>query len=135
MTVILSQLGEFDVPDGPAGGLWLEPQQAAAASGWTLRSEGLCRGATCVPVPPGKAEKFIADGKVNLAAFWDHMRMPAASSADGDVWALGEGAADRAATLASLEAPDFTLPDLAGVPHSLAAHRGKKILLATWASW
>ena len=135
MTVILSELGEFDLPDGPAGGLWLAPDQAAAVSGWELRPEGLCRGDVCVPVPPGNAGNFVADGKVNLAAFWDHMAMPAVSSAGGDVWALGEGAEHRAADLRSLEAPDFTLPDLAGVAHSLADHRGKKVLLATWASW
>lgn len=135
MTVILSQLGEFEVPDGPAGGLWLEPDQAVAASGWELRPEGLCRGDVCVPLPPGKAETLVADGKVNLAAFWDHMAMPTATSAGGDVWALGEGAESRAAELRALEAPDFTLPDLTGVRHSLSDHRGKKILLATWASW
>lgn len=26
-------------------------------------------------------------------------------------------------------APDFTLPDLAGLPHRLADHRGRKLLL------
>jgi peroxiredoxin len=31
--------------------------------------------------------------------------------------------------------PDFTLPDLAGVPHTLSALRGKKVFLCTWASW
>ena len=135
MTVIISKLGEFDVPAGPAEGLWLEPDQAATASGWTLRPEGLCRDDICVPVPPNKAEKFVADGKVNLAAFWNHMGMPAAKSTDGDVWVLGESAETRAASLRSLDAPDFTLPDLAGMRHSLSDHRGKKVLLATWASW
>ena len=135
MTVILSQLGDFGAPDGPAEGLWREPDQAAAASGGEMRPEGLCRGDVCVPVPPGKAETLLAGGKINLAAFWDHMGLPRAKSADGDVWALGEGAENRAADLRSLAAPDFTLPDLAGVRHSLSDHRGKKILLATWASW
>ena len=41
----------------------------------------------------------------------------------------------RNATLAGLMAPDITLPDLAGVPHTLSALRGKKVLLTTWASW
>ncbi|TAJ31410.1 MAG: redoxin domain-containing protein, partial [Reyranella sp.] len=35
----------------------------------------------------------------------------------------------------SLEAPDFTLPDLDGKTHSLAEQRGKKVLLVSWASW
>jgi AhpC/TSA family len=48
---------------------------------------------------------------------------------------LGISAAERAKALASLEAPDFTLPDLAGRPHSLSAQRGKKVLLVAYASW
>ena len=34
-----------------------------------------------------------------------------------------------------LRAPDFTLPDLAGEYHSFSAQRGKKVVLALWASW
>lgn len=48
---------------------------------------------------------------------------------------LGVSAAERAAALASLQAPDFTLPDLSGRPHSLSAQRGKKVLLVAYASW
>ncbi len=136
---ILSGFGEFEVRAGPGPGqgegLWLDRDEAAAATGWSLRPEGLCRGDVCVPVPKGREGVFAADGNVNLKAFWDHMGMPAARSRDGDVWALGEAADNRAASLRSLEAPDFTLPDLAGVAHSLSDYRGKKVLLATWASW
>ena len=32
-------------------------------------------------------------------------------------------------------APDFTLPDSTGRMHRLSDHRGKKVLLVTWASW
>jgi hypothetical protein len=48
---------------------------------------------------------------------------------------LGVPARARAAALASLEAPDFTLPDLDGRLHSLSEHRGKKVLLVAYASW
>jgi hypothetical protein len=48
---------------------------------------------------------------------------------------LGVAAAARAAALASLEAPDFTLPDLDGRLHTLSAHRGTKVLLVAYASW
>ena len=48
---------------------------------------------------------------------------------------LGIAARERARALAALEAPDFTLPDLDGRPHSLAAHRGRKVLLVAYASW
>ena len=52
-----------------------------------------------------------------------------------DVIVLGTGAADRQAALAGAEAPDFMLPDLAGVPHRLSDLRGQKVFLTTWASW
>ena len=48
---------------------------------------------------------------------------------------LGVSAAERAKVLSSLEAPDFTLPDLDGRMHTLSAHRGKKVLLVAYASW
>lgn len=136
---IISDLGEFDVRAGPGtgqgDGLWLDRDEAAAATGWALRPEGLCRGDVCVPVPRDRDAAFAADDKVNIAAFWDLLGMPAAHSRNGDVWALGETADNRTASLRSLDAPDFTLPDLHGVAHSLSDYRGKKVLLATWASW
>ena len=46
-----------------------------------------------------------------------------------------EEPADRGGALESLTAPDFALPDLAGATWTLSQHRGKKVLLATWASW
>jgi hypothetical protein len=72
---------------------------------------------------------------VNLAALWRLLGRPVVHSDRGDVWVLGESARDRGAALASLEAPDFTLPDPSGRLHSLSDYRGKKVLLVTWASW
>jgi hypothetical protein len=60
---------------------------------------------------------------------------PLAVDRDERVACLGVAAAARAAALASLEAPDFALPDLAGRVHTLAEHRGRKVLLVAWASW
>ena len=48
---------------------------------------------------------------------------------------LGTAARERGRALRSLEAPDFALPDLEGRMHALSDHRGRKVLLATWASW
>ncbi|HBZ72119.1 MAG TPA: hypothetical protein DEP35_21275 [Deltaproteobacteria bacterium] len=48
---------------------------------------------------------------------------------------LGASPTERAERLASLQAPDFTLPDLAGKLHSLSEQRGKKVLLIAYASW
>ncbi len=48
---------------------------------------------------------------------------------------LGVSARERAARLASLQAPDFTLPDLEGHQHSLAEQRGRKVFMVAWGSW
>ncbi len=88
-----------------------------------------------MPTPAGREDAFVRDDLVDVAAFWRLMGRPALRDAAGEVWMLGAGADDRAARLDSLEAPDFTLPDLAGGMHSLADHRGKKVFLATWSSW
>jgi peroxiredoxin len=57
------------------------------------------------------------------------------SAAGGDIWLLGDPADDRQARIESLEAPDFTLPDVEGNLHSLSDYRGQKVFLTTWASW
>ena len=70
-----------------------------------------------------------------MAAFWRRLGNPVLSDDQGETWVLGTGAADRQAALAGTTAPDFTLPDLAGVPHCLSDLRGQKVFLTTWASW
>ena len=71
----------------------------------------------------------------NLAALARHLGQPVVHDDKNGVWYFGEAAATRRATLASLEAPDFELPDLDGKLHRLSDYRGKKVLLAAWASW
>ena len=60
---------------------------------------------------------------------------PVAIDAAERVAYLGVTSADRATALSSLEAPDFTLPDLEGRQHSLSPHRGRKVLLIAYGSW
>jgi hypothetical protein len=115
--------------------LWMSPADLEAISGWSLKPEGFCRDEVCVPVPAGAESSFVAGADVNAARLWRHLGHPAVHTADGSHWYLGEGAAVRRAQLEGLEAPDFTLPDLDGRMHSLSDHRGKKVFLATWASW
>ncbi|MBI3513070.1 MAG: redoxin domain-containing protein [Proteobacteria bacterium] len=74
-------------------------------------------------------------GEVDVASFWRAMGAPVLSDDTRETWVLGTAADARRDTLAGLTAPDFTLPDLAGAPHRLSALRGKKVFLATWASW
>jgi len=115
--------------------LWINPRELERATGWTLKPEGFCHGDVCVPVPAADRASYVDGERVNAAAFWRRLGRAVAHDASGEIWALGTGASDRVASLQSLEAPDFALPDLAGVTHSLSQQRGKKVLLVTWASW
>jgi hypothetical protein len=122
------------VPARPSdGGVRLSRGALERALGWTLMPEGLCRGSLCVPVRAAAALE-TADG-VDLAAVAAALGRPLALDVEERAAYLGVGAHERARSLAALEAPDFTLPDLAGRPHSLAEHRGEKVLLVAYASW
>ena len=129
MTTILTESDEFTVD--AANGLWLAPADAARVTGWTLRPEGMCRGDQCAPLP----STAVVAGRVDVEAFWRRLGNPVLCSGDRETWVLGAGADERNTALAGLIAPDFTLPDLSGRPHTLSDLRGKKVLLVTWASW
>jgi hypothetical protein len=101
---------------------------ALAALGWELHAEGLCRAGLCLPVPAGVDVTDLAE----LAVILDR---PLAIDLDERAAYVGVSAGERAQALRTLEAPDFTLPDLEGRLHSLSQHRGKKILLVVYASW
>jgi len=114
------------------GDLWLELEGLPSAIGWDVRPEGVCAGEACVPLPPGAT--WWDDTHFNLSAFARHIGLAEAADADRGVAAYvvpGEGRAGPG----SIEAPDFTLPDLDGNLHSLSDHRGEKVLLLTWASF
>jgi hypothetical protein len=129
MVAVLTDWGEFTVAADE--GLRVSPADAETITGWTLKPEGMCRDEFCVPL----AEDPRRDGRIDLAGFWRVLGHPVVSDQQGEVWVLGTAAESRATALAGLEAPDFTLPDLAGVPHRLSDLRGKKVFLTTWASW
>jgi hypothetical protein len=113
--------------------VWLAADALARATGWVLKPEGLCRESLCVPVRERAA--LVGPDGVDLAAFAAALGRPLALDVEERTAALGTAAADRAGALASLEAPDFSLPDLAGRRHTLSEQRGKKALLIAYASW
>jgi hypothetical protein len=137
MVTVIQEEREVEIAAARVEGdaLWLSSSDAHRATGWTLTSEGLCAQDACVPLPPGREAEFVQGDTVNIAAFWRHLGHPVARDDAGQAWVLGTGARDRARVLQSLQAPDFTLPDLAGRMHALSEHRGRKVLLVTWASW
>lgn len=111
----------------------IAPVALQSALGWELKPQGLCKDDICVPTS-GQVGLVSNDG-VDLAGFANAVRRPLAMDLDERVACLGVSASDRSAQLASLTAPDFTLPDLNGTPHSLSDYRGKKVLLVAYASW
>jgi hypothetical protein len=137
MPTILTDSGARDVAGAQASGddLWVARGDIEAATGWTLKPEGLCQGDVCVPLPPADAARYVDGDRVNLAAWWRLMARPVLHDTAGEYWMLGAGADQRATALQSLEAPDFTLPDVDGTMHSLSDYRGKRVFLTTWSSW
>jgi hypothetical protein len=111
----------------------ITPEDLEHAFGWMLKPQGLCKGDVCVTLRERRG--LLAQGGVDLAVFAQTTGLPLALDVKEGVAVLGESAAARGSRLASLEAPDFTLPDLAGELHTLSSHRGKKVLLIAYASW
>jgi len=137
MITLLHEQSETNSETALAKGedLWISPSEFERATGWALKPEGFCQGDVCVPVPVGDRARYLDGDNVNAAAIWKRLGQPIVHDASGEAWVLGTGASNRATSLQTLEAPDFALPDLGGVTHTLSEQRGKKVLLVTWASW
>jgi hypothetical protein len=88
-----------------------------------------------VPDPAWPALGDPLAAETDLAELAAHLDCPLALDLEARVAFLGGSAGARGARLASLQAPDFTLPDLEGRPHSLGEHRGKKVFLVAYGSW
>lgn len=116
-----------------AGRVLLSAAALREALGWELHDGTLCNDAMCVPLPAGS--RLGEGGVFDLAEVAATLGRPLALDAGAGAACLGAAASERAQALASLHAPDFTLPDLAGRPHTLSAYRGQKVLLVAWASW
>jgi AhpC/TSA family len=126
-----------------AGQLWITTADLKRATRFELKPQGVCRDELCFPLPKAKREAFIhqdtGNGKsserwFNMTAFAELVHQPVAHDAALSTWYFGLRS-DQRQQLSSLQAPDFTLPDLQGKLHRLSDFRGKKILLVTWASW
>jgi hypothetical protein len=112
--------------------LWLPAADLGRALGFALRAEGLCRDGLCVPRRAGPA---AGEQGIDLADLAETLDRPLALDVAEHAACLGVSATERAGALASLTAPDFSLPDLEGRAHALSEHRGKKVLLVAYASW
>ena len=120
-------------------GLWISVEDLAAATGFHIKPQGVCRDELCFPLPARRKAEFVSrrggDSLFNLVAFASLIGQPVAHDEKNGVWLFGERAQSHESYLETLEAPNFSLPDASGKTHSLSEYRGKKVMLLTWASW
>jgi AhpC/TSA family len=119
--------------------LWLTLSALTAATGWELKPEGVCKEEVCVPVPAQRRAALLRDSPggtlLNVTEFARLIEQPFAHDERNAVWYFGPAGWEWRTRLTSEQAPDFTLPDLAGNEHSLSELLGKKVFLLFWASW
>jgi hypothetical protein len=119
--------------------LWVTLSDLTIATGFEVKPQGVCRRELCFPIPPGRSNEFLSRRGTltwfNLSAFARLLKQPVARDASLNAWYFGPRPAAQNEFLSSLEAPNFTLPDINGKQHSLSDFRGKKVLIVTWASW
>lgn len=132
---------ELGVDDATMEGdrLWLSLTSLTATSGWELKPEGVCKDEICVPVPEARRGALIreeASGTLfNLTEFAQLIQQPVAYDEKNQTWYFGPAGWEWKSRLTSRWAPDFSLPDLAGRPHTLSELLGKKVFLLFWATW
>ena len=105
-------------------------EMLAAATGWAVKPEGLCRGDVCVPL---LGRSVPATGPVVLTVWAEALGLLAAT--DADVFAVVPSGTARANALRERLAPPLELRDVHGEPVSLDDLAGRKRVLTTWASW
>ena len=119
--------------------LWITTGDLTRATRFVIKPQGVCRDELCFPLPKNRKTEFVskkgATTWFNLSAFAKLIKQPVVVDQKNGVWYFGARDTEQNGYLASLEAPNFTLPDLSGKLHSLSDFRGKKVLLVTWASW
>jgi hypothetical protein len=123
----------------PPSDLWITTRDLNRATRFVIKPQGVCRDELCFPLPKSRKAEFISrKGPTiwfNLSEFARLIKQPFVTDEKNGVWYFGTRTEEQNGYLASLEAPNFTLPDLNNKLHSLSDFRGKRVLLVTWASW
>ena len=101
--------------------------------GWQLKHQGLCIDEICVPV---RDSSTLTDGKnIDLVEFARLTNQNIVIDQQRRIAALGERADSRNQSMATLDAPNFTLPDVHGRQVSFSDFNRRKRLLLAWSSW
>jgi hypothetical protein len=130
---VIDESGSHSLGQVGFGELGVSANDFARATGWTLKPEGLCKGEVCVPVRDTSA---MSDGTaIDVAEFARVTGRNMVIDALRNVVAIGEQASSRAALMATLDAPNFTLPDINGNLVSLSDFANRKKLILAWSSW
>ena len=102
-------------------------------TGWNLKVEGLCKGTVCIPA---RVLKGLTDGvSIDLVEFARVTNQNIVVDQERQIAALGEHADTRSEAMTTLDAPDFTLPDIHGKQVSFSDFNRRKRLLLAWSSW
>ena len=132
--VVLTDDGAAEVPGSSAdASVRIAREHLAAATGWELKPEGLCRDEICVPVRD--TSSLVVDGEIDVAELGRVLGRVTVIDADEGVASLGDSPVEREALQRSLRAPDFELPDLDGNLVAMRDLTGRRRLLVAWASW
>jgi hypothetical protein len=130
---VIDETGAHSFGQVGFGKLGVSAEDFARATGWTLKAEGLCKDEICVPVRDTSA---LSSGEaIDVAEFARVTGRNMVVDASRNVMAMGEQAAHRAAAMATLDAPNFTLPDINGNLVSLSDFANRKKLILAWSSW
>jgi peroxiredoxin len=105
----------------------------SAATGWTLKPEGLCRGEVCVPLL-GRSVA-VGGNRIDLIEWTAALGYPLATDIEYEVGAVAPPPHARGGGEVGAVAPELELPDVDGGLHSFSSLAGRKRVLVTWASW
>ncbi|MCW2795368.1 TlpA disulfide reductase family protein, partial [Nocardioides sp.] len=114
---------------------YLDAADLAAATGWTLKPVGLCRGEICVPLFGRAVAHPAKPDLIDLDQWAEALGLVLARDETASIAALAPSAAARLQELRNGKAPSLTLNDVDGNPVSFDEFAGHKRVLITWASW
>ena len=121
----------------------MTPEELTSINDFVLKPEGACLDDLCIPVARGTSpddEKAVVvehsgSEYFDLLRFAAKIGQPVVTDKETSISSFGAIPATRSQLFEEALAPDFELPDADGNLHRLSDHRGKKVLIITWASW